>query len=211
MCVHHELYRIKDLNRQHQNKHDFKASNTNMAWSWVEMKKVLVLVFPKRANKSMSGFFFFYHPQMFSSAKQSEPCAYRGLNFPISTNHPPINQSWAFSSRELNCISKRTIRSVCIRVVVQIMRTAVFTVSCLSSYLKYLSLPEEYRYPVGAHLQPLFQFKSIASQHVSPLPILYQLETLQMLSHLNLKGDLWLFVFLSPFHHHTSSPCHTFA
>lgn len=182
-------------------------------WLEVELKwkKCLCLFFQNVQTNQCLFFFFFYHPQMFSSAKQSEPCAYRGLNFPISTNHPPINQSWAFSSRELNCISKRTIRSVCIRVVVQIMRTAVFTVSCLSSYLKYLSLPEEYRYPVGAHLQPLFQFKSIASQHVSPLPILYQLETLQRLSHLNLKGDSWLFVFLSPFHHHTSSPCHTFA
>ena len=65
------------------------------------------------------------------------------------------------------------------------------------------------RNPVGAHLQPLFKFKSISSQHLSPLPILYQQESLQMLCHLNFKGDSWLFFFFffSPFHHNTLSPC----
>ena len=45
---------------------------------------------------------------MFSSAKQSVPCAYRGLNFPISANHPPINQAWAFFVSPWGILSAHT-------------------------------------------------------------------------------------------------------
>lgn len=203
-------------------------SHQTQIWHDIEMKwkkcllkpffitSALVLCshFTIRANKSMSVFIFvsYRNAQMFSSAKQSVPCAYRGLNFPISTSHPPINQSWAFSSTELNCISKRTIWLVCIQVLVQVMRTAVFNSFVPQQQLELSVSP--WGIPPSCWRTSATAFSVQINCLPTCAPTAYPVSARDSANAVSSEFKRRLvafFFFFSSFHHHTSSPCHTFA